>query len=79
LVVDDPEFVERRLDELEVELLQTHVLDFLDPVGNHIQIVGYEQVQFTKADHILDGMGLHGLDKSEAALDELAEKGMAPN
>jgi predicted enzyme related to lactoylglutathione lyase len=51
--------------------------DFLDPWGNHIQVVDYRDVQFTKTDRILAGMGLRGLEKSERALAELRAKGLA--
>jgi hypothetical protein len=53
-------------------------LDFLDPWGNRIEIVGYDNIQFTKAPHVLTGMGLAGLAKSAQAIKELTEKGMAP-
>ena len=52
--------------------------DFRDPWGNQFQIVEYGDVQFTKAPWILAGMGLD-LGKSEAALDELSAKGLAPD
>jgi lactoylglutathione lyase len=52
-------------------------LDFLDPWGNRIEVVEYAKIQFTKAPHVLRGMGLV-LEKSESARRELAEKGMAP-
>lgn len=78
LVVDDAAAVARRLDELGVERLSASGLDFRDPWGNRVQVVEYRNVQFTKADHVLDGMGLAGLEKTDAALDELAGKGMAP-
>ena len=78
LVVDDPATVERRLDELDAELLPTEGVEFHDPWGNRIQVVGYEEIQFTKADHVLDGMGLSHLEKEQSAIAELAEKGMAP-
>lgn len=79
LVVDDADAVERRLDDLGIERVETRGLDFRDPWGNRIQVVGYERVQFTKADHVLDGMGLSGLEKTDDALAELAAKGMAPD
>jgi catechol 2,3-dioxygenase-like lactoylglutathione lyase family enzyme len=78
LVVDDPAAVERALDERGIDPLPTSGLDFRDPWGNRLQIVAYETVQFTKADHVREGMGLSNLGKSAAALAELAEKGMAP-
>jgi catechol 2,3-dioxygenase-like lactoylglutathione lyase family enzyme len=52
-------------------------LDFLDPWGNRFEVIEYSRIQFTKAPHILRGMGLK-LAKTEAAKQELAEKGMAP-
>ncbi|PSP55845.1 extradiol dioxygenase [Halobacteriales archaeon QS_1_67_19] len=78
LAVDDPELVERRLDETDAKRLDTGGLDFRDPWGNRVQVVAYEDVQFTKADHVLRGMGLADLDKSDSALDELREKGLVP-
>jgi catechol 2,3-dioxygenase-like lactoylglutathione lyase family enzyme len=51
--------------------------DFLDPSGNHWQIVDYRDVQFTKTPRVLEGMGLSDLDKSPHALDELRAKGLA--
>jgi lactoylglutathione lyase len=51
--------------------------DLADPWGNVWQIVDYRDVQFTKAPAVLAGMGLDGLEKSERALRELREKGLA--
>ena len=79
LVVDDKEAVRRALDGMGVVPLPGPFLDFLDPWGNRIEIVGYQNIQFTKASHVLRGMGLGDLGKSAAAIDELAEKGMAPD
>ncbi len=79
LVVDDKEAVRAQLDEMGVEILPGPFLDFLDPWGNRIEIVGYQNIQFTKALHVLRGMGLAHLKKSEKALEELAKKGMAPD
>jgi hypothetical protein len=47
-------------------------------VGNRVEIVGYDNIQFTKATNVLRGMGLMRLAKNEKAKKELAEKGMAP-
>jgi lactoylglutathione lyase len=52
-------------------------LDFRDPWGNRIEIVGYDNIQFTKAQNVLRGMGLQQLTKNEKAKQELAKKGMA--
>jgi hypothetical protein len=51
--------------------------DFLDPWGNHWQVVDYREIQFSKTARVLEGMGLTGLEKSERAVNELREKGLA--
>ena len=79
LVVDDKEAARQRIEALGIEILPGPFLDFLDPWGNRIEIVGYGNIQFTKAPHVLKGMGLAHLEKTQGALDELAEKGMAPD
>ena len=76
LVVDDREEVRRLLRETGAEILPGGGLDFRDPWGNHVQVVQYSDIQFTKAPEVLRGMGLDGLGKSEAALRELREKGL---
>jgi catechol 2,3-dioxygenase-like lactoylglutathione lyase family enzyme len=78
LVVDDKERVRRALQEAGVPVQASGSLDFRDPWGNNFQVVDYREVQFTKADHVLSAMGLDGLDKTEAALQELRAKGLAP-
>ena len=78
LVVDDQERVRKRLLELNVEILPGSFLDFMDPWGNRIQIVEYSEIQFTKAPYVLEGMGLGILAKTDEAINELVEKGMAP-
>ncbi len=78
LVVDDKQAVRRMLKAKRVRILPGPFLDFYDPWGNRIEIVGYENIQFTKAPHVLRGMGLARLKKSRIALKELAAKGMAP-
>ena len=79
LVVDDKDAVRRALADAGVETLPGPFLDFLDPWGNRIEIVGYDNIQFTKAPNILRGMGLSHLAKNERAIKELADKGMAPD
>lgn len=78
LVVDDKESVRKTLAEAGVTTEPGPFLDFYDPWGNRIEIVGYENIQFTKASNVLRGMGLGHLKKSKSAIAELAEKGMAP-
>src|SRR5262245_26548237 len=56
LVVDDKELVRRALADAGVETLPGPFLDFVDPWGNRIEIVAYDNVQFTKAPNVLRGM-----------------------
>lgn len=78
LVVDDKKAVRRALREAGVELLSGRGLEFLDPWGNRWQVVEYGDIQFTKASHILAGMGLGELKKTEKAVEELRRKSLAP-
>jgi lactoylglutathione lyase len=78
LVVDDKDAVRRALAEAGVDPLPGQFLDFLDPWGNRVEIVSYENVQFTKAPNVLRGMGLSQLPKNQKAIEELSAKGMAP-
>jgi lactoylglutathione lyase len=77
LVVDDKEAVRAALTENGVEVSRGRSLDFRDPWGNQVEVVDYRDIQFTKTDDILRGMGLDGLEKSESALTELRDKGLA--
>ena len=78
LVVDDKDAVRRALAEAGVDPLPGQFLDFLDPWGNRVEIVSYENIQFTKAPNVLRGMGLSHLPKNQKAIEELSGKGMAP-
>jgi catechol 2,3-dioxygenase-like lactoylglutathione lyase family enzyme len=75
LVVEDKEAVRNALEQAGVEVLGPR-LDFYDPSGNRIQVVQYDQIQFTKTDRVLEGMNLE-LEKSASALAELRAKGLA--
>jgi lactoylglutathione lyase len=77
LVVDDKDAVRAALARTGVEIAPGRRLDFRDPWGNHVQVVDYRDVQFTKAPEVLAGMGLDGLEKREQAQRELREKGLA--
>ncbi len=74
LVVDDRPATLERARAARAEMLGDN--DFLDPWGNHWQVVDYADVQFTKAPEVLHGMGLDELEKSPAALEELRAKGL---
>jgi lactoylglutathione lyase len=75
LVVDDRDAALAAAREAGAELLGDN--DFLDPWGNHLQVVDYRDVQFTKTDRILAGMGLTDLEKRPQAVAELRAKGLA--
>src|SRR5439155_19312673 len=79
LVVDDKEAVRKALADAGVEILPGPFLDFLDPWGNRIEVDGYDNIQFTKAPHVLRGMGLAHLSKNASAIKELTDKDMAPS
>jgi lactoylglutathione lyase len=75
LVVEDRAAVRALAKSAGAVLLDGPFLDFLDPWGNRVEVVGYADIQFTKAPHVLRGMGL-SLDKTEKVRRELADKGM---
>lgn len=79
LVVEDKEAARAAIVAAGVQIEPGPFLDFRDPWGNLIEVVGYTNIQFTKANHVLRGMGLSHLRKNEQALGELREKGMAPD
>jgi catechol 2,3-dioxygenase-like lactoylglutathione lyase family enzyme len=76
LVVDDKKAVRRTLEQAGAEIVPTRGLRFVDPWGNNVEVVQYDQVQFSKTDAVLGGMGLGELEKTEAARAELREKGL---
>lgn len=75
LVVDDKQAVRERLRERGVAVQASGSLDFRDPWGNHVQVVDYRDVQFTKSPPVLSAMKLEALAKSEQALAEMRAKG----
>jgi lactoylglutathione lyase len=76
LVVDDKATTRAALEAAGAEILPGRRLNFRDPWGNLVQVVAYEDIQFTKAPQILSGMGLD-LGKSEEAIAELRAKHLA--
>src|SRR6185437_5019482 len=76
LVVDDKEALRQALREAGEDVAASGSLRVRDPSGNLLEIVDYRDVQFTKADAVLRGMGLDGLGKHASALAELREKGL---
>lgn len=76
LVVDDKEALRTALLDAGEDVSRSGGLRVRDPSGNLIEIVDYRDVQFSKADAVLRGMGLEGVEKSPTARDELAAKGL---
>ncbi len=76
LVVDDRDAVRRSMAKLGIESINDR-LNILDPWGNRIEIVPYDDCQFTKAANILKGMGVDAPAKTANAVEELKKKGMA--
>ncbi|MGI8412451.1 MAG: VOC family protein [Solirubrobacteraceae bacterium] len=76
LVVDDKESVRAELEQAGVSVSASGSVDFRDPWGNHVQLVDYAEIQFTKTPTVLRAMNLDGLRKTEAAREELRRKGL---
>jgi catechol 2,3-dioxygenase-like lactoylglutathione lyase family enzyme len=76
LVVDDKAATRAALEAAGAQILPGRRLDFIDPWGNHVQVVDYREIQFTKAPEILSGMKLD-LAKSDRAVEELRSKGLS--
>ena len=76
LVVDDKEGVRAALRDGGVAVQRSGSLDFDDPWGNHVQVVDYRDIQFTKTPEVLRAMRLDGLGKSQSAQREIRERGL---
>jgi lactoylglutathione lyase len=77
LVVDGKEELRAALRAAGISTASSGNVDFRDPWGNHIQVVDYRDIQFTKAPAVLRAMELDGLEKTQAARAELRAKGMS--
>ena len=78
LVVDDVAAVRAAVERegLEVVSPRARGLDFLDPWGNRFQVVAYQAIQFERSPGVKRKLGIEELAKSEAALREIAERGL---
>jgi lactoylglutathione lyase len=76
LVVDDSEAVREALAREGIEILPGPGLDFLDPWGNRVQVVRYDEIQFSKSEAALRKLGLEGLGKTAEAETEIRDKGL---
>jgi catechol 2,3-dioxygenase-like lactoylglutathione lyase family enzyme len=77
LVVDDREAVRAALRREGVGVQASGSCDFDDPWGNHVQVVDYREIQFTKTPGVAAAMGIGDLAKTPKAQEELRSKGLA--
>jgi lactoylglutathione lyase len=78
LVVDDKEAVRAAVVAEGLPLVGVgHRLDFMDPWGNRIEVVGYVDIQFERVPAVKRKLGIDGLGKTEKARREIAERGLA--
>jgi extradiol dioxygenase family protein len=76
LVVDDKEALRTALADAGFDVAASGSLRVRDPSGNQLEIVDYREVQFSKTEAVLRGMGISGLEKSEQARAEMHAKGL---
>jgi lactoylglutathione lyase len=76
LVVDDKEAVRAAVEREGLEVVPGRGLDFLDPWGNRFEVVDYRDIQFSRSPGVMRKLGVVGLGKREAALDEIRSRGL---
>jgi lactoylglutathione lyase len=76
LVVDDKEAVRAAVEREGLEMVPGRGLDFLDPWGNRFEVVDYRDIQFSRSPGVMRKLGVVGLEKREAALDEIRSRGL---
>jgi catechol 2,3-dioxygenase-like lactoylglutathione lyase family enzyme len=77
LVVDDVEAVRDAVVREGLEIVPSRGLDFLDPWGNHFQVVAYQDIQFERSPGVKRKLGIEDLEKTETARREIAERRLA--
>ena len=78
LVVDDKEAVRAAVMAEGLELVGIgHRLDFMDPWGNRIEVVGYADIQFERVPAVKRKLGIENLEKTDRARREIAERGLS--
>lgn len=75
LVVDDREAVKRAMERLGIKSINER-LNILDPWGNRVEIVPYDDCQFSKVPEVLHGMRVAPIAKTSNVIEELKKKGM---
>ena len=78
LVVDDKEAVREAVERegLQAAPSVRGGLAFLDPWGNHIEVVDYRDVQFERTPGVRRKLGIEAVEKTDAARAEIDEKGL---
>jgi lactoylglutathione lyase len=76
LVVDDKEAVRAAVEREGLEMVPGRGLDFVDPWGNRFEVVDYRDIQFSRSPGVMRKLGVVGLEKREAALDEIRSRGL---
>jgi lactoylglutathione lyase len=80
LVVDDVDAARAAVEAEGLEVLgrrRGQSFDFRDPWGNRFQVVGYRNIQFERTDGVRRKLGIEGVEKTESAKGEIAERGLA--
>ena len=76
LVVDDVAAVRAAVEREGLQILGSRGLDFLDPWGNHFQVVAYQDIQFERAAGVKRKLGIEELEKTPAARAEIRDRGL---
>ena len=79
LVVDDVDAARAAVEREGLALLgrrRGQSFDFRDPWGNRFQVVGYRNIQFERTDGVRRKLGIEGVEKTDAAKGEIAERGL---
>jgi lactoylglutathione lyase len=80
LVVDDVDAARAAVEAEGLEVLgggRGQSFDFRDPWGNRFQVVGYRNIQFERTEGVRRKLGIEGVEKTDAAKDEIAERGLS--
>jgi lactoylglutathione lyase len=78
LVVDDVDAVLRAAREAGLEARPSGLggVDVRDPWGNFIQAVAYPDIQFERTPGVKRKLGIEGLEKSDAARQQIRDRGL---
>jgi hypothetical protein len=78
LVVDDVDVAREAVEREGLKVLggRGQSFDFRDPWGNRFQVVGYRNIQFERTNGVRRKLGIEDVEKTDAAKDEIAERGL---